>query len=324
MTGTKLGPLVVAPLTACKYEHLAFSSDSPQRKYFGWKNVVVEDGLQIISQQRGLIRRCMILAAGAADERIEQKLALLKLPNATTELILHDFCDAGQEPRRIVGQGWRRSKDCERMLNIATFVFDLTDDDEALKTAMSADYRRKLRRAQEAGVRVLVEDDPSPESFAGFMTSFTAMAREKALTRPGDDVVRKMFDNGDLVLFRAVNGDKTRAVASVYRADHRAIFMIGVGGDRSNDGAGQMLHFEIMRELRSRGVRWYDFGGAPSSTDDGIYRFKKGFGGRFVSLGCEYLLRPPLVGAVIGVRTHYRAATKQLEMFSRRRLSSSH
>jgi hypothetical protein len=236
------------------------------------------------------------MAQGISPVQIDETVRRLKLLDARTDLLLHDFDDPGRDERIVAGSPLRRSREHERILNKATFVFDLACDDEALTAAMSSDCRRKLRKAGEAGLRVEVADHPAPNTLREFFASFDAMACARGLRSPGLPAIQRMFDGGDLTLFRSLAGEEMRSAATIYRAGDKAIFMIGVGGDKRNDGAGQLLHFEIMRDLRARRLRWYDFGGVASTDENnGIFRFKKGFGGQFVSLGSEYLHRPPLV-----------------------------
>lgn len=288
---------------AGEYRSITFETGAPHEKYLGWTPRLDEPGLKIIAQRRGPMRRCLILAQGVPPAQIEETVRRLKLLDARTDLLLHDFDDPGRDELILAGRLWRRAREEERILNKATFVFDLSCDDEALTLAMSADCRRKLRKAREAGLRVEVADHPAPDTLREFFANFEAMASERGLRSTGRAVIQRMFDGGDLTLFRSLAGEKTRSAATIYRVGDKAIFMIGVGGEKRNDGAGHLLHFEIMRDLRARGLRWYDFGGVASTDeDDGIFRFKKAFGGRFVSLGSEYLRRPPLVRALVNLR----------------------
>ena len=259
--------------------------------------------LKIIGQRRGPVWRNLILAQGVPQVQIEERVRRLRLLNARTDLVLHDFDDPGRDERILAGYRLLRAREDERILNKATFVFDLARNDETLTAAMSADCRRKLRKAREAGLRVEVADHPGPDTLREFFAKFDAMAKERGLRSLGRGVIQRMFDGGDLTLFRTLAGEETRSAATTYRAGDKAIFMFGVGGDKRNDGAGQLLHFEIMRNLRARNLRWYDFGGVASTDkDDGIFRFKNGFGGLFVSLGSEYLRRPPLILALVNLK----------------------
>ena len=103
------------------------------------------------------------------------------------------------------------------------------------------------------------------------------MTKERGLGVFLRSVAQRMFAAGDLSLFRVLGEDGIRTAATVYRVGDKAIFATGVGGEKRNDGSGQMLHFEIMRALRSRGVRWYDFGGLPTMTKAMELSVQEGF-----------------------------------------------
>ena len=286
------------------YRHISLEPGAPQEKYLGWRMLREEPRLKVITQRRGPIRRCLLLVGGLADEELGEIVLRERLLDFRTDLILHDYEDQGRESREIAGKVWKRAGADLRLLNIATFVFDLQRDDDALRAAMSADYRRKLRKANDARLEVVEDRVPAPAVFEEFMGSFEAMARERGLGAFPRSVAQRMFDAGDLTLFRVLAEDGARTAATVYRAGDKAIFMTGVGGEKKNDGSGQLLHFEIMRALRSRGVRWYDFGGLPTIDEsNGIYRFKKGFGGDLVLLGAEYVYRPPAVAALARLKS---------------------
>jgi len=286
------------------YRHISLEPGAPHEKYFGWRVLRDESRLKVIIQPRGPIRRCLLLVAGLADVEVGEVISREKLLDLRTDLILHDYEDQGRETREIAGKLWRRAGADLRLLNIATFVFDLDRDDDTLRAAMSADYRRKLRKANDARLEVVEDHAPPPKVFEEFMRRFEAMARERRLGAFPRSVAQRMFAAGDLLLFRVPSEDEARVAATVYRAGDKAIFMTGVGGEKRNDGSGQLLHFEIMRALRSKGVRWYDFGGVPTIDEsDGIYRFKKGFGGEFVSLGTEYAYRAPTVAALAALKS---------------------
>jgi lipid II:glycine glycyltransferase (peptidoglycan interpeptide bridge formation enzyme) len=65
--------------------------------------------------------------------------------------------------------------------------------------------------------------------------------------------------------------------------------MYGVSGNNRNDGSAQLLQWEVIQHLKKAGQHWYDFGGVPEVNEmNGIYRFKKSFGGEAVDLGAEY------------------------------------
>ena len=246
------------------YTHISLNSGALHEKYLGWRVLREEPRLKIIMQRRGPIRRCLLLVAGLADEEIGEIVLRERLLDFRTDLILHDYEDPGRETREIAGKVWRRAGSDLRLLNVATFVLDLSRDDDTLRAAMSADYRRKLRKAIEGPLKVVEYSPPPPDVFDEFMGKFETMAQERGLGAFPRSVAQRMFAAGDLSLFRALAGDEARMSAAIYRAGDKAFFAIGVGAEKKNDGSGSLLHFEIMRVLRARGVRWYDLGGLPA------------------------------------------------------------
>ncbi len=277
------------------------------QKYYGWRVEANEPGFRVLTRARGPLRRALILARGLAPDALENAIVGARLLDARTDLVLHDFDDPGFASRMIAGREWRRAGAEARLLNIATFVVDLSKDDEALLAAMSSDYRRKIRKAREAGVTISAEGSPASGAIDTFLARFQDMASERGLAPLDRATVERMFAQRDLTLFSAVQGGESLNMLTVYKAGDKAIFLHGVGGDKRNDGSGQYLHFEVMRHLRSEGVRWYDLGGLASTDEaNGIYRFKKGFGGDLARLGCEYVLRPPLVRALVGLRARLK------------------
>ena len=114
---------------------------------------------------------------------------------------------------------------------------------------------------------------------------------------------QQMFETGSLTLYRVLDRNELRMAATVYRAGDEGYWSTGVDGGKRQDGAGHLLQFEIMRDLRDRGFRWYDLGGVASTDEsNGIFQFKRGFGGDFVSLGAEYGRRPPLVQLLLNLK----------------------
>ncbi len=293
------------------YRSIFFEKGAPHEKYFGWTILLADPGLKIMAQQRGPLRRGLILAQGVPAARIDETVRRLRLLDARTDLVLHDFDDPGCERRTLAGHSFRRAREDERILNKATFVSDLAYDDDALVKSMNRSARRDLHKAQEAGLRVEADDNPSPAILDDFVSNFERTAKERGLSSPGRSTLQRMFDGGNLTLFRVLAGNEVRAAITVYRAGDKAIETILVDNGKTQDGSGRILRFEIMREMRARGVRWYDFGGVASTDEsDGIYRFKRGFGGVFVSLGSEYLRRPLFVRTLVHVmrRPWLRAA----------------
>jgi hypothetical protein len=101
--------------------------------------------------------------------------------------------------------------------------------------------------------------------------------------------IKAMYAGGDAMLFLVRNGGNPTSYVHIYRTGGTGLFMYGVTLSKENDGAGQFLHWSIIRRLKADGFKWYDLGGVASCDPaDGIYLFKARFGGSYVDLGTEW------------------------------------
>jgi len=80
------------------------------------------------------------------------------------------------------------------------------------------------------------------------------------------------------------DGDEAIGAILIQFTKHIAyVTHAGMGGDSKLHGAMKYLHFEMMKHLRDKNVKYYDFVGVRinSKTEslNGIFKFKKGFGG---------------------------------------------
>jgi len=212
-----------------------------------------------------------------------------------SDIIIHDFDDVFSNPFILAGRRFHEADRSERLLNVDTFVVDLTLEDDDILAQMSSDFRRKIRRAASLGVNVDIYQSPPSGLINDFCAAFSVMARERGLRPINSKVLARMYAAGDAVLFVA-RIDNTRAnYLHVYKTQDSAIFSHGVNATRNNDGVGQYIQWRAMQYLKKQGIEWYDLGGVPTTNpNDGIYNFKARFGGKLIPLGREWRnVRPP-------------------------------
>jgi hypothetical protein len=128
-----------------------------------------------------------------------------------------------------------------------------------------------------------------------------------------------MFDCGDSTLLVACDEGVEVNYVHVYTAGRTAYFMSGVNLASTSDGSGKLIHWRAMQYLKSRGYEWYDLGGVRSQSEsDGIYNFKRRFGGQFVSLGAEWRHATTITNCAIGTVGALRRISTQWDrwMFS--------
>lgn len=160
------------------------------------------------------------------------------------------------------------------------FLLDLSECD--LLARASAIVRRKVRRAEKLGVRV-VEDRQALAEAMQHLYPLT-MARSGASAHyqfSGATLACWTLDPGAIAI-GAASDSQIEAVAVFPFVGERAEYHVGVADNDSREMTAWLL-WQGMIRLRNAGVKSLNLGGGVR-PGDGLYRFKEWFGGRSASL----------------------------------------
>ena len=296
------------PTTAPRAYRSIFLADGwAHQKYFGWS--VAEDfpGLRVLRKRRAVFERSLILLGRDGREALDGTVARAAGWGGLSDIVIHDMDGLFETAPVIAGCAFRRAEQRERLLNIATMVIDLTSDEASILAGMSSDYRRKIKKAEASGVKVEAHAHPASPLVDDFAAAFKAFAGERGLNPADPKALGRMYDAGDAELLVASKNGVITNYLHLYKAGDTAIFMYGVNLSKENDGAGQYLHWQAVRHLKSQGVGWYDLGGVASlDPTDGIHNFKAKFGARLVELGSESIHSGAGVRLAQSLRAHRR------------------
>ena len=269
------------------YRSIFLDDGWAHQKYYGWSQIEASADLRILRKRRKLIDRFLVLTDQSDEAAADVAISKIGSALHPFEIVVHNFSQSPAAPRLIGRRRFEPVADKGRLLNIKTVAIDLSATEAQLSQNMSADYRRKIRKAA-TGVRIDLHEKPDAALQLDFVTAFRQLAKERALQPLDPAVIAAMYRQGDALLFTASKDDQISHFLHIYCAGDSAIFMHGVNPAKGNDGAGQLIHWEAMRTLKQRGLRWYDLGGVTSfDPANGIYKFKRDFGGVNVSLGSE-------------------------------------
>ncbi len=192
-----------------------------------------------------------------------------------------------------------------------TIVLDLSTDEETLLSQMKSKCRYNIGLAARKGVTVRIATSPA-EVREWYKLYLVTSARDSFGIHTLDYYLRfwELFAGRDEVrLFLAEHDGQLLAGIFVASFAGQAIYLYGAS---SNEGRHLMpnyaLQWEAIRWAKQQGARLYDFWGIPDTDDagesmEGVYRFKRGWGGRVAQfLGAYEYVYHPLVMSIVSKR----------------------
>ncbi|SEW13257.1 lipid II:glycine glycyltransferase FemX [Natrinema salifodinae] len=177
------------------------------------------------------------------------------------------------------------------------FLLDLTKGHEQLLEDMSRTRRRGIERGRDADYEI-VEEELTRENLQRFYRTY-----ERVMDRVDGDVYPFSFfeqlqamESRFLLLTIRIDGEYAGGMLEVLDDEHDAVhgFFAAVPREYFDDHASELLYDHVFQWGIEHGYETYDFGSTNTDFEDGVYRFKEGFGGRAVPVlvwerGCSPL-----------------------------------
>jgi hypothetical protein len=185
------------------------------------------------------------------------------------------------------------------------------DDDHGLMEIIHQKHRNVIRKAVKDGVQV--SETSCDAAVHGCLRD--TFARQGELLFPSSDYLQRLRENlgPQLLCFKAEHEGKLQGVAVIPFNQIAGYYYYGGSSEKPYAGSLNLMHYEIIKSLKRRGVRMYDFMGArihveKDSKFEGIQRFKSRFGGELVQGHTFRLVLKPFNYALfeIAVKAYYR------------------
>lgn len=167
-----------------------------------------------------------------------------------------------------------------------TLITNLSISTDDLLSNMHEKTRYNIRLAEKKGVKIEIQSVTIDEVWS----VFEATASRDAFRLHGKEYYRKMIESG--VAFLAIAKHENDILATNIMIDfgNTRTYLHGASSNvKRNLMAPYLLHWELMKDAQSKGIKFYDWWGiapidAPADHPwAGISRFKRGFGGEEVS-----------------------------------------
>jgi peptidoglycan pentaglycine glycine transferase (the first glycine) len=192
-----------------------------------------------------------------------------------------------------------------------TLVVDLDAEPGALLEQMKQKTRYNIRLAARKGVTVRVGDEADLPQFYRLMELTAERDRFGIHSRAYYEAAHHLFvPSGRGCLLLAEHEGQLLAGLVAFAFGDTACYMYGASSDeKRNLMATYLLQWEAILWAREQGCRIYDLWGVPDEEEEtleagfetrsdglwGVYRFKRGFGGRLVrTIGAWDLVYAPL------------------------------
>ncbi|MCX6808350.1 MAG: peptidoglycan bridge formation glycyltransferase FemA/FemB family protein [Candidatus Berkelbacteria bacterium] len=218
--------------------------------------------------------------------------------------LIHLFTDL---PRLIPkwGKPIHFRKSFEEMQPEHTLLLDLTLPEDELLAQMKQKGRYNVRVAERNEISI----EESPTEVENFYKLYAETGQRHKITyrnkRYFENLVEILKEKGYASVYTAygmIEGKKTPlASAVIVYSGKKAIYMFGASSDEyKNLMAPYLLHWQIIKESKAAGYKYYDFFGIAPDDDPkhpwaGVTRFKKQFGGvQEDTLGSFDLIFKPL------------------------------
>ncbi len=176
-----------------------------------------------------------------------------------------------------------------------TYEVDLELPVDQLWAQVHGKHRNVIKKAQEAGVEI--SEGPHNLATCHALIDATMKRNQKLSVSRGEfERFRDQLAGHASFYVASKDGEAQGAAVILWNAGHTAYYLYGGTSDSPFGGSMNLLHWKAMNEMKSRGVKRYDFVGArlnppPGSKLEGIQRFKVRFG---ATMREGYLWKYPL------------------------------
>jgi len=165
-----------------------------------------------------------------------------------------------------------------------TLLMDLSQDNEALQSAMRRKHRQYIHKAARAGVAT--EETRDLDRFMRVLAAVARRDRFAIRSREYFERLLAAFGDRALLMLARVGDEDAGALLLVRMADRAWELYGGWSGAHAEARPFYLLKWRAMQRMRQLGVRRYDMYGLAEGADDplaGVENFKLGFGGQVVT-----------------------------------------
>ena len=205
------------------------------------------------------------------------------------------------EPIEIPPKHFIKTKDIQPA---DTLITDISKNENSLLSAMHPKTRYNIKLAERKGISITnYKLQITNKAFDEFYHLLAKTADRKNIKFHPKEYYKKLAEFNEI--FFAYLEDKPLAAAMINFCGDTATYLHGGSSDEhKNLMAPYLLHWEIIKYAKGKGIKFYDWWGADEKKWPGVTRFKKGFGGEEIKSPGAYDL--PLNGFLYNLYRYVR------------------
>ena len=185
---------------------------------------------------------------------------------------------------RTVSKGQSLFRSSKQIQPSKTLILDITRSEEELLSRMHPKTRYNIRLAQKKGVTV----EQSSEKIDDFLRLSEETAKRDKFHLHSKEYYQKMLEvlgnKGMVKLFLAKYQNKIIAANLICFFGQTATYLHGASDYNFRQiMASHLLQWQAICQVKSQGLKYYDFYGIDEKKWPGVTRFKKGFTGQEIT-----------------------------------------
>ena len=169
-----------------------------------------------------------------------------------------------------------------KVCKFGSYILDLSIEEEELFKKLHTKHRNVIKKSQKNGVTIKC----NISNFNNCVSIIQQTLQRQGLGSPSTKYFETLRDslNNNVEFYLAEKDNEVQGVAIILWDKNSAYYLYGGTIEHPYTGSMNLLQWEVIKNMKNRGVRKYDFVGAriapePNSKYEGIQRFKKRFGG---------------------------------------------
>tara|TARA_B100000886_G_scaffold114410_1_gene76942 strand:- start:3 stop:1004 length:1002 start_codon:yes stop_codon:yes gene_type:complete len=173
----------------------------------------------------------------------------------------------------------------------SSVLLDLCQTEETLLSQMDSKWRNQLKKSEKQGLKIKLAHQG--DKLDWLLNRHEESRKSKRLRMPASPFISAisltMRNKQGTLIFTANKNRQSVSGILVFKHGATATYYVGWNSEEGRLlNANNLLLWFAIKELKARGVKWFDLGGVDGFSMPGVSRYKMGLGGNLYTLAGTY------------------------------------